>query len=193
MSTDLGHDPLQDLDRSMSCVETLIASVPDAGWGTLTPCRNWTVRNLVNHIVSGCLILTAATRSHDTEQPDWTSDKLGTDPLETFRRAEGRFRAALAEPGALDRTYDSVLGQEPGSALIRMRVSEHVVHGWDLARTLGRSTDLVPDLAEQVLAFWRAGLGDVPRDGMPFDAAVAAPEGATTADRLAAYLGRTVT
>jgi hypothetical protein len=53
-----------------------------------------------------------------------------------------------------------------------------------------RPTDLSPDLAVQVLAFWPAGLGDAPRDGMPFDEAAVAPPGATAADRLAAYLGR---
>jgi uncharacterized protein (TIGR03086 family) len=191
MSPDPGPDlNLSDLDRSRAIVDGLIGAVPPDGWDAPTPCTEWDVRALVNHIVSGCLILTAATRADDTDQPDWTSDKLGDDPLGAFRQSEQTFGAVMSEPEALTRTYDSVIGHEPGSAMVRIRVAEHVSHGWDLARALGRPTDLVPDLAEQVQAFWWAGLGDSPRDGMPFDEAAAAPPGATAADRLAAYLGR---
>jgi hypothetical protein len=39
---------------------------------------------------------------------------------------------------------------------------------------------------------WRAGLTDVPRDGMLFDDAKPVRADASATDRLAAYLGRTL-
>ena len=145
---------------------------------------------MVGHIVNGNLILTAPVVGDIA--PDWSSDNLGEDPAAAFRTTAAAFSSALGGRDALTQTYDSVLGNEPGTALVRMRVSELLVHGWDLARTVGQPTDFLPDLAEPVLAFWQAGLGDVPRDGMPFDDAKPVRADASATDRLAAYLGRSV-
>jgi uncharacterized protein (TIGR03086 family) len=66
------------------------------------------------------------------------------------------------------------------------------VHAWDLAHATGQPTDLDPELAGRVLAWSRAALDGVPRDGTPFADECPVPPGATQADALAAYLGRSV-
>jgi uncharacterized protein (TIGR03086 family) len=197
MASALDHDwVIGDFDRAAAVVDDLISSIGSdgsdgsAGWGSPTPCSDWDARALVRHIVNGNLILTAPVVGDLT--PDWETDRLGDDPAAAFRTTSAAFSSALSAPDALTRTYDSVLGTEPGTSLVRMRVSELLVHGWDLARTLGRPTDLLPDLAEPVLAYWQAGLTDVPRDGMPFDDAKPVRTDASATDRLAAYLGRSL-
>ena len=191
MADELAHDwTVADFERAAAVVDDLLDGVGPDDWARTTPCSEWDVRTLVSHIVNGNLILTAP--AVGAQAPDWSSDNLGDDPAAAFRASSDGFRAAMSAPGALQHTYDSVLGSEPGTSLVRMRVSELVAHGWDLARAMGRPTDLVPDLAEPVLAFWQAGLDDVPRDGMPFDAEKPVRADASAADRLAAYLGRVV-
>jgi uncharacterized protein (TIGR03086 family) len=182
-----------DFDRAAAVVDELVSAVgrsDSAGWEAPTPCSDWDARTLVRHIVNGNLILTAPVVGDIA--PDWESDNLGDDPAAAFRTTTTAFSSALSAPDALTRTYDSVLGTEPGTSLVRMRVSELLVHGWDLAWTLGRPTDFLPDLAEPVLAYWEAGLTDVPRDGMPFDDAKPVRADASATDRLAAYLGRSL-
>ncbi|WP_344941685.1 hypothetical protein [Sphaerisporangium flaviroseum] len=90
---------------------------------------------------------------------------------------------------ALEEQY----GPAPGWRLVEQVVIEMLVHGWDLATATGRSTDLAPDVAEATLPSVRAIYGDLPRTpGGSFAPAQEVPEGASAADRLAAYLGRTV-
>ena len=73
-----------------------------------------------------------------------------------------------------------------------MRVNEMIVHGWDVARGSGQSTDLDPEVAAVCLAMFQA-VPFVPRgEGKPFAAEQAVPDGATVADRLAAFTGRAV-
>ncbi len=75
-----------------------------------------------------------------------------------------------------------------------LRITEHLVHGWDIARATGRrATALLPaDLAEQELGFSRIALTDEIRAGGSFGPAQPVPDDAPVVDRLAAYLGRTV-
>lgn len=93
----------------------------------------------------------------------------------------------------MERTYDSPTGPIPGPALVRLRCAEELIHGWDLARATGQSTDGLPaDLAEEALAGIRGPLGDGPREGLPFDPPQPAAEDAPAIDRLAAFCGRSV-
>jgi uncharacterized protein (TIGR03086 family) len=85
-------------------------------------------------------------------------------------------------------------GTMPGSAFVGIAATDTFVHGWDLAKATGQNTDLSPDLAAGLLvgakAFIQDGIrGDEP---MPFAAEQQAPAGASSADQLAAFLGRKV-
>jgi uncharacterized protein (TIGR03086 family) len=93
----------------------------------------------------------------------------------------------------LAETFDGPIGPAPGAVLLHMRINENLVHGWDLARATGQSTEAMPgDLAGQVLTFSQAQIGEQPRTHLPFDEALPAPTDAPAIDRLAAYLGRKV-
>jgi len=72
---------------------------------------------------------------------------------------------------------------------------EQFTHGWDLARAIGYSADLDPELAAGLLSRARLTIIDSFRgpDGEAlFGPAVEAPAGAGPADQLAAFLGRRV-
>ena len=85
-------------------------------------------------------------------------------------------------------------GQMPGSAFIGLAATDTFVHGWDLAKATGQSTDLDPALATQLLAGSRQAIQPAFRSetGNPFGPEQTAPAGASNADQLAAFLGRTV-
>jgi uncharacterized protein (TIGR03086 family) len=182
-------DPLHDLDRACAATGELVARIRDEQWSAHTGCPDWTVRDLVNHLVSGNLFFAALLR--DQPPPDRSDDHLGADPVTAYRRAAADLAAAFAEPGAFDRAITVPAGTVPGVVALHLRITEYLVHGWDLAHATAQPTDGLPtDLAETELRLAQAHLAHVPRGGHPFGPAQPAPGDATALDRLAAYLGR---
>jgi len=115
------------------------------------------------------------------------------DPTAAFLAVAARTRTAFAAPGYLDTVADTPIGRQPGRTVVQHVVNELIAHGWDLARGTGQDTDFVPHIATEVLASWRAFFAEWDRAANPnFTAERVAPGGASSADRVAAYLGRVV-
>jgi uncharacterized protein (TIGR03086 family) len=85
-------------------------------------------------------------------------------------------------------------GSMPGAAFIGLATTDTFTHGWDLAKATGQDTNLSPELASQLLVGARAFIQDSLRSpaGNPFGLEQQPPAGASNADQLAAFLGRTV-
>lgn len=158
-----------------------------------TPCESWKVRDLINHLIGAqhffLAVVDGSTPSGD--QHDFASG----DYLASFDEISTQLVAAFAADGTMDKILTAPFGKMAGSAFMGFAVNDTFVHGWDLAKSLGRSTDLAPELAAGVLEGAKATIPAAMRgeDGKsPFGAIQDAPEGATNADRLAAFLGRRV-
>ena len=165
------------LHTGLDQVAALIAAVgPDDG-GRPTPCPEWSVRDLVDHLVLAPQKFARMTRGEDV---DWSAPTPHhDDPVAAYRRHADELRAALtASPDA-----------PPGPD---WQCAEIAVHTWDLATALDRSTaGLDPDVAERGLAFLRASLTDDNRSPA-FQAEQPAPHGADPYDKAAAFAGRAV-
>ena len=184
-------DPVESFDRAAAAASAVVTNITDGQVGLPTPCEKWDVRAVLNHLVGANLRVVATVRGETP--PDPSADHLGTHPKDAFAASLAAVRAVFAEPGVLERIYPTPIGEQPGVFLVHMRVNELLVHAWDVAVATGQSTDIAPQLADNALAMWRTRLAQVPRppDG-PFAEERPVPEGATAADRLAAFLGRTV-
>lgn len=169
----------------------VIDAVTDDQWGLPTPCENWTVRDLVEHIVAGNDGFTVALHGQATA-PGATAEQSG-DLASQFRRSVRELLRAFRRPGALERMVDVPFGTVPGAVALHLRITELLVHGWDLARATGQAVMFPQDVAEQELAFSRRALGDVPSDRRPFAPPEPVVDDASAIDRLAACLGRKVT
>jgi uncharacterized protein (TIGR03086 family) len=90
-----------------------------------------------------------------------------------------------------DRIVATPFGEGPVTALVEMRTTEMLVHGWDLAKATGQSTDLDPELADSRIESFRMMRASRRGQGM-FNDEQPAPADATAADRLAAAAGRVV-
>jgi uncharacterized protein (TIGR03086 family) len=182
---------LENFDRAAAAVAVVVGKVRADQLGLPSPCTDWDVRGVLNHLVMGNLMAHASLRGQQPPR-DRSADYLGDDPRAAFGESVTACRAAFAELGVLERVVPTPLGEQQASFYVHMRINELLAHGWDIAAATGQSTDLAPELAEEALAMWQARLGDKPRDGMPFGPARPAPADATAADRLAAFLGRAV-
>src|SRR6202012_416649 len=115
------------------------------------------------------------------------------DQLARYEACLAPAMAAVDAPGARDRTISLGFGDYSGLALMKLAATDQFTHGWDLARAIGRPSDLDPDLAEDLLVHARLEIPEAFRgaDGQaPFGPIVAPRAGSGPADQLAAFLGR---
>jgi uncharacterized protein (TIGR03086 family) len=183
-------NPIATYEAAAAQADRVVAAVRAEQLGDPTPCSDWRVRDVINHLVTGNLLFAAIVA--DAPRPDRSADHLGDDPLAAFRDSVSQLSGTFAKHDVLSGTFATPVGEGPGALLVQMRLSELVVHGWDIAKATGQSTDFDPDL----VAAARAGYEHAPvlprGEGKPFRDEKAAPAGATDADRLAAFLGREV-
>jgi uncharacterized protein (TIGR03086 family) len=183
-------EPLAAYDRAAAVLTTVLAGVTDDRFGLPTPCPDWTVRSVLNHIVLGQR--TAEATIDGRTHPSAKADQLGRRPRVAVAESLANLGTRFAEPGLLTRVLSTAMGEAPGATLVDVRTAELLVHGWDIATATTQATDLDPDLVDYVRDRWTARLGDRPRAMLPFAEPQPVPAGATPADRLAAYLGRSV-
>jgi uncharacterized protein (TIGR03086 family) len=137
-------------------VTDLVTAIDGDQWTRPTACADWDVRAVVNHLAHGNAKV-AFWAGASGPAPD--GDHLGAEPVASFAASVASARAVLASPGLFSRKVTTPLGEVPGVLLVHMRVNEYLAHGWDLADATGRSTDLLPDLAEGALEQWRSRFG----------------------------------
>lgn len=133
--------------------DRLRAVRPDQ-WAEATPCSEWTVRELVSHMVQANLIYTLLLQGGSGEQflTIRERDTLGSDPVAAFESAAAECLTAFGEPHRLDRIVDYPFGPVPGRQLVGLLLADTVVHTWDLARASGLDDQLTAQLVEWVLA-----------------------------------------
>ncbi len=183
----------EPLSQAFAGTRAVLANVRPDQLEDPTPCATWTVRQLVNHFVGGPRIMANLLDSGSFDPGVAAEDFCAGDVVAAYDESARRALDAFGRQGALEGTYALPFAELPGAFIMSMVTTDQVAHGWDLARATGQSTDLVPDLAEQLLA--QAAVPEQFRgaDGVaPFGPERQAPEGATAADRLAAHLGRSV-
>ena len=185
-------EPVTQLSAALDITGQVIAGVRDEQWAGPTPCTDWTARDLVTHLVAGNNAFASIMRG----QPPLLAQEASRpvdDLLAAYRDSADALLDAFGQPGALERIITVPFGTVPGIVALHLRITEVLVHGWDLARATGQPAPFPEDLAEQELAFTRAKLADIPAGRQPFAPPQPAPAGAAAIDRLAACLGRDVT
>ena len=186
------HDTVLDaFTRVIGEVEVIVGAVRPEQLSAPTPCSELQVRALINHLIFENLAHAALADGAAIPAPDRTTDYVGEDHVAAYLESARAVRAAFERPGMVTRRYGPM--EAPGSMLVQQLIIELLSHGWDLATATGQRTDLAPDVAEDALAVVRSWYRDQPRGpGNAFGPEQPVPAGASAADRLAAYLGRTV-
>jgi|SRR5690349_5424169 len=179
-------------EQATATAKEVLAGVQQGQLDDPTPCESWKVRDLINHLVGGSYFFAASTNGEESsgEAPDFASGDFKS----AYEEGSAQAIAAFSAPGAMEKTVTVPFGQFPGSAWMALASTDTLTHAWDLAKATGQSTDIAPELAEQLLAGARMAISDEIRgdEPMPFAKEQPCPDGASAADRLAAFLGRTV-
>jgi len=164
-----------NVSRGIDQLCALVDAVTPDDAGRATPCSEWTVTDLCDHIVNSVAGMAIMARGG---QPDWAAAAHHDDP-----------GAALREEGTtLVEALDAGNGEFPEG----MAAAELAVHAYDLATALGMPTaDLDPEVAKAGHAFMTVSMTDDQR-GDAFGAEQPAPARADAYERIAAFAGRSV-
>jgi uncharacterized protein (TIGR03086 family) len=161
--------------------------------GDPTPCRSWTVHDLVNHIVGGPDFFAATAESGVAPGRGQSPDFAAGDFRAVFDEGAKRAVAAFRADGVMDKPMTLPFAKLPGSVFVFIAAIDSFTHGWDLAKATGQDTDLDPPLARQLLKVARASLPDSlrgPDRKAPFGPRVDLADPGSAADDLAAFMGR---
>jgi uncharacterized protein (TIGR03086 family) len=174
------------LATASAAVAGLVAAVRDDQLDRVTPCTEFRVRDLLNHLVQVVRNFQALAAREDV---DWSPgpDRLVGDWRTAFAAETSRLVDAWSDPGALE-------GVSPGLGLPQrtvgqMVVADLVVHGWDLARGTGQEYSVDPSLVPVTREFLDA-MVETGRKMGAFGDPVDCPPGAGEFGRLLALTGR---
>jgi uncharacterized protein (TIGR03086 family) len=136
--------------RALDGFGAKVRAIRDDSWRLPTPCTDWDVHALVNHLVGenrwAPPLFDGKTIADVGDQFD--GDLLGADPVAAWEDSAGAAVAALSDPGATDRTVHLSFGEAPGSEYAYQLFADALVHSWDLARAIGVDDRLDPELVD---------------------------------------------
>jgi uncharacterized protein (TIGR03086 family) len=176
-------DPLTQLGQVGPLLAGVVGNLTSDDLDRPTPCAEYTVRGVLEHMIGGATAFAAAYRQETPSEPELT------DVLAGFGPALENLFGAVTAPGALDKTIAAPFGDIAGDAFARFIALDGLVHGWDLATATGQPYNPPDDLVAEVEAFARQAIDSL-RDGQTFDEPVEPTADATPIERLAAYTGR---
>ncbi|MGW3007817.1 TIGR03086 family metal-binding protein [Streptomyces sp. NPDC001219] len=189
----MNHDEiLRTHGEALALFGTRVHAVRDDQWDAPTPCTDWPVRALVNHLTAEQLWVPRLVRDGAAVTDvgaDYDGDVLGDDPAGAWDRAAVAAVAAFAERGALVRPVQLSYGAVPAAGYCTQMTADAVVHTWDLSRAIGADERLPGPLATAALREVEPYAPGLAASGL-FAPAVEAPADADDLTRLLCLLGR---
>jgi uncharacterized protein (TIGR03086 family) len=188
-------DSLATMTKVLEQTQRVVDGIEPGQLGNATPCDDWTVRDVLNHITAGAQMFAIA--AAEGAVPDeclgalMVDDQLGDDYRGAFRAAADEALDAFSRPGVLDEVVTLPFGEMPAGVALDIAIFDVATHTWDLAKATGQSTALDPDVLDAAYSLALAMLSDEWRASGMFGAAVAVAADAPVQDKLAALAGRT--
>jgi len=151
--------------RAVEVWKTTIAGLRDDQWDDPTPCTEWDVRTLVNHVVGEDLWTTPLVEGQTIADvgDQFDGDVLGSDPKAKAEAAANEaidsMGAKLPEGGLVHLSF----GDFPVEEYCNQLIADHTIHSWDLAAATGQDRTIDAELLAYV-ASWFDGAEQIMRD-----------------------------
>ena len=161
-------DALEALSQSSEEFEARLRQVGDDQWDLPTPCTEWNVRELTNHMLLGTrMSVQLLAGASQQEVVAGLGDDLmagNQDPIGNFVDLATQMQEGFAAPNGLEGTVDHPMGEIPRTMFVGFRIMDNGTHAWDLARAIGADEELDADLVSQMwdnIQPMAAGLGEL--------------------------------
>ena len=177
---------LEQLERALDQAGTIISRIRPDQAGLPTPCTDFDVRALVNHLVLDMQMFAFNLAGGEHGEPN--DDLIGSDWSTAYASARASLEDAWREKG-IDGTVKGRLGEFPATWAVGQHLADVSVHAWDLATATRQSTKLDQEVARVALDWGRGALKPEYR-GKSFGPEVEVPENAPIYERLAGFFGR---
>lgn len=173
------------LGTAVAAFDRRLELVQAEQWTHSTPCPDWTVHDLVEHVIAGNNLATSLLAPHGPTARGATPSEV----LSEFARSVGRQAAAFA--GA-DPTVE--VAHPAGRITVRefavYRAGDIAVHAWDLARAVGADEVLETEIVEHALTPYASWVATLDAPGMFGGPSRHLPLHVPRQDRLLDQLGR---
>lgn len=181
----------QALAQCQAIAQDVLSNVTADQMELATPCAEWNVGQLIDHLVGSQNWGAATMQGVPPEAADGASQG---DYMASFQQAAQTCLDCFSEDGALDKMVNPGFGDMPGAAMMGLMMSDTFQHAWDLATATGQDNNLNSEMAGQILEASKQMIQPAFRseEGSIFGMEQQAPEGASAATQLAAFLGRSV-
>src|SRR5262249_46602105 len=142
-----------------------VAAVRPEQWTGSTPCTEWDVKQVTNHLVGENLwaveLLQGRTIAEVGSRLD--GDLAGDDPAAAYAASVRSASLACTPPAAMAAICHLSFGDYSGSDYTAQLFMDTLIHGWDIATATGQDARLDPQLvaacmpvAEQLTAQFRS-------------------------------------
>lgn len=184
-------EPIELFERAVAGFGRRVHATADVQWNDPTPCEDWDVRMLVNHVTVEQLwvppLVGGASVGDVGDRLD--GDQLGADPVAAWDDAVAASCAAFGAAGALDGEILLSSGPRPAVEYCWEMTVDALIHSWDLARGIGGNETLDDELVELTFARIEPIADSLHETGM-FAPPVPVPRSAPLATRLLGLFGR---
>ena len=173
--------------RTVECWADRVNAVRPDQWDDPTPCREWSVRDLANHVTGEDLWTPPLLQGSTIEEVGtrFDGDILGDHPIQAALAAAREAIRTVADTLPAGGTVHLSYGEEKMEEYVHQLAADHLVHAWDLAAATGGDRRLDPTLVHAVAA-WFADREELYRAGGVIGAAFP-PSGEAQGDLLAAF------
>lgn len=177
----------------LSDLERVFRSIDDPQLTAPTPCPDFTVADLRNHILGWATFFAAAANDPDgeTSRPDPKSliaPESAAEAAGALHTVAADFQRAIAG-GVADGDIALTQGPMPGAAALQLILWEYVVHGWDLATATGQQWQPPEPAVAESLTF-ATGMLTPEWRGKDFGEPVEVPDDAPPLTKLLGFTGR---
>jgi uncharacterized protein (TIGR03086 family) len=174
--------------RVLAWSSEVIESVTPSDLGNPTPCGAWTLADLIGHMIAHNRGFAAGLRRTPVGAEVWDSLALPDDFHAAYAASAAELTSAFEAPGGPEEIEVFGFGMKKIPSVLGMHIIDFVVHGWDVARSIGSPVMPADDLSAAAYEIMLEFPGKRPNKA--FGVIVPVPDDAPVGDRLMGFVGR---